>query len=332
MTEYFIAWWNLENLFDAEDNPNRERKVARAVGSDLKDWDQEKLDKKIAQLASVLKDMNKDSEGVSRGPDLMGLCEVENERVLELLVKAIGLPERDYEIDLIEGPDKRGIDVAFIYDKKKFAPHIVDNEYIFSHEVVKRSPTRDILQVNLATVEKPGEPIVFVGNHWYARTSGVYESEPYRIIAAETLSYWLSRINEIHGDGGWVPVVVMGDFNDLPWERALVEYALSTRVASEVKNARSKPWLFNLMWPFVGVSGSYYYDNEPLMLDQFLVTKGFFEGESKFTYDPASVKIIAEANMMDNGQPRRFGLPAKSTYDEDGYSDHFPISMVIKQE
>lgn len=326
MKEYFIAWWNVENLFDIEDDPNRKRKVAKAVGSDLKGWDQTKLDRKIAQLASVIKTMNN-----GEGPDLLGVCEVENQRVLQLLVDAVGLHNRDYVIELIEGPDPRGIDVAFIYDKKKFTPYIVDNEYKFSHEVVKRSPTRDILQVNLATVEKLDKPIVFIGNHWYARTSGLYESEPFRIIAAETLSYWLSRINEIHGNGGWVPVLVMGDYNGLPWERALNEFAWSTRVYSRVKNAKSKLWLFNLMWPLVGVESSYYYESEPFMLDQFLVTKGFFPGESTFTYDPASAKILAESHMKVDGMPRRFGLPAKNNYDEDGYSDHFPISVVIKQ-
>ncbi|MFW9799725.1 MAG: hypothetical protein ACFFD9_04770, partial [Candidatus Thorarchaeota archaeon] len=273
----------------------------------------------------------------------IGVCEVEKKELLEQLIAKIDAkvvqrdskPKRKYAIAYFEGPDLRGIDVAFIYDENEFVPYKVDVEgkkdYIFSHEVVKRSPTRDILQVNLATKQKPDKPIIFIGNHWYARTAGVYKSEPYRIIAAETLSYWCSRINELHADGGWAATVVMGDFNGLPWERALSEYALSTTVKSRVKNAREKPYLLNLMWPNVGSDGTYYYRDEPFMLDQFLVSKGMFPGESTFTYDSQSVKIIKEDTKNNDGQPRRHGLPAKSNHDKDGFSDHFPISMIISQ-
>jgi len=329
MTDYFIAWWNLENLFDTHDAV-RLRKVEKAVGSDLKDWDQAKLDKKLDNLVEVIAKMNSD-----KGPDLLGVCEVEKKELLEQLVTKIEakIAGRKYDIAFAEGPDKRGIDVAFIFDKEAFVPYIVEEEgkkdYIFSHEVVKRSPTRDILQVNLATKTKKDKPIIFIGNHWYARSGGVYQGEPYRIIAAETLSYWCSRINEIHGNNGWAPTVVMGDFNGLPWERALSEYALSTRVLSRVDNAREKPWLLNLMWSAIGTGGTYYYKNEPFMLDQFLVSKGLFQNESTFTHDPLSVQIITDPNK--DGQPRRHGLPAKGNYDVDGYSDHFPISMVISQ-
>ncbi|MFX1578398.1 MAG: endonuclease/exonuclease/phosphatase family protein [Promethearchaeota archaeon] len=326
MTEYFIAWWNVENLFDKEDAPNRERKVANAVKSDLKGWTEQHVKDKMAALASVIKKMNSDA-----GPDLIGLCEVENEELLNNLVKEIGIQAREYKVDLIPGPDKRGIDVAFIYDKKKFEPHIVDGEYKFSHEVVKRSPTRDILQVNLVTKETPNKPIIFIANHWYARSAGIYQSEPYRIIAAETLSYWLERIKEIHGDGGWPPVLVMGDFNGLLWERALKEYAKSTVVQEKVENAKTVPWLFNLMWPLTGTQASYYYDDEPYILDQFLVSKGFMPGESTFSFKVNSVQIYSEPRMMKDGQPRRMGLPAKNNYDKDGFSDHLPITMVIEQ-
>ena len=60
MTNHYIAWWNLENLFDAEDAPPERRPdyLAERLASVLKDWTAEVLDKKIAQLAWVIKQMN----------------------------------------------------------------------------------------------------------------------------------------------------------------------------------------------------------------------------------------------------------------------------------
>ena len=35
---YYIAWWNLENLFDEEDSPRRTEKLQRTIGGDLAGW------------------------------------------------------------------------------------------------------------------------------------------------------------------------------------------------------------------------------------------------------------------------------------------------------
>ena len=84
---YYIAWWNLENLFDEEDSLGRTEKLQRTIGSDLAGWTPERRDRKIAQLASVIAQMNSGS-----GPDLLGVCEVENRFVLELLVAVLNTP------------------------------------------------------------------------------------------------------------------------------------------------------------------------------------------------------------------------------------------------
>lgn len=68
---------------------------------------------------------------------------------------------------------------------------------------------------------------VVVGNHWPARSGGNLESAAYRAIAGETLAYFHERILEVKGVE--TPVLAMGDFNDEPFDRSLVEYALSTQ-------------------------------------------------------------------------------------------------------
>ena len=145
-----------------------------------------------------------------KGPDILGLCEVENKPVLDLLLSRLSSLQRNYKVAHHDTKDKRGIDIAFIYDGNKFT---LKGQYF--HVVLKRTATRDLFQVNLKTPS--GALLICIGNHWPSRRGGEYHTEPYRIIAAETLSYWNERIFEILGED--VPIIVMGDFNDEPYSR-----------------------------------------------------------------------------------------------------------------
>ena len=47
---YYVAWWNLENLFDEENSPRRTEKVARVIANDIAGWTPALRDRKVAQL------------------------------------------------------------------------------------------------------------------------------------------------------------------------------------------------------------------------------------------------------------------------------------------
>lgn len=326
MADYYIAWWNVENLFSIENDPNRSDKLQRTLTGELKGWNQTVLNKKLAQLASIISQMNGNT-----GPDILGVCEVENANVLALLVAQLSTLGRNYKVVHSDTKDRRGIDVAFIYDNAKFKVKAAE---VFNHFILRRNATRDLLQVNFYT--KPSNNrLVLIGNHWPSRRGGEQASEPYRIIAAETLAYWHERILEIHlADQA---ILAMGDFNDEPFNRSLVEYALSERVEKRVKSKRSRnPYLFNLMWPFMGQGlGTHYYSGLPGMLDQFLVNRPVLRSDSPFEISSNPIEILKFPEMViasgkNKGGPRRYGRPsASSQYDPDGYSDHFPIGMTI---
>ena len=73
------------------------------------------------------------------GPDLLGICEVENRGVLDRLIQKIdSAGHRNYDIIHTDTQDERGIDVAFLYDKTKFA---VEPDKVFFHTIVKRVAT-----------------------------------------------------------------------------------------------------------------------------------------------------------------------------------------------
>lgn len=318
--DYYVAWWNLENLFDRSTAARPER-LRKQLRGELTGWTTAVRDRKLSQLASIIDQLNGGA-----GPDLLGVCEVENETVLQLLVDALTV-DRNYAIAYHDTFDARGIDVAFIYDADLF-----EAEEDFSHVVLKRSSTRDIFQVNFRT--NPGRVLSVIGNHWPSRMAGRFESEPYRILAAETLSYWLSRIQELRGINA--NVVVMGDFNDDPWDRSMTEYALSTHSRNKVTLARS-PRLLNLMFPIAGQAiGSHYYDNFPGLLDQILVSRGVARTTGEIRALRDTIEVVRLPEMVSTGRypsPVRFGRPSKaSSYDRDGYSDHFPIAFRLHED
>ena len=318
MTNYYITWWNLENLFDSEKAP-RTDKLGRVLKKELEGWSDEILEKKINQLVKMLQTINQ-----LNGPDILGVCEVENENVLKTfrnsLQQSLG---RGYDIIHADTQDERGIDVAFIYDKDKFE---ADPQNIFFHVIVKRYATRDIVQANFSS-KISNTDFVLVGNHWPSRSGGQLESEPYRMMAGETLAYFNQRIQDVHSQA--IPILVMGDFNDEPFNRSITEYAKSTVSADRVLKARSVPWLYNLMWETIGSrAGTFYYSDEFNVLDQFMVSRGMLIDNAKLKAQVGSTRIEVSPETSKNGVPRKFGRPAEGL-DQDGYSDHFPISLML---
>lgn len=319
---YYVAWWNVENLFDEEHSSRRSEKLERAIGRDLAGWTPSLRDRKVAQLASVVAQMNRGG-----GPDLLGVCEVENRFVLELLVTALQgpLPARNYEIVHADTDDARGIDVAFIYDKDLFEARA---DEVFFHVVMRRNATRELVQVNFKTHRNRTWSLF--GNHWPSRSGGQFESAGYRHIAGETLGYFHERALEVHG--AETPALAMGDFNDEPFDPSMVVHALSTRQRRRVVEADT-PRLWNLTWSVIGdpPDGTFYFNNEPNVLDQFLVNKNMATESSPIRAKAETVQILRFPGTFSTGKYRRpmpFGGMGKPV-DENGFSDHFPIGMEV---
>ena len=316
-TEYYIVWWNVENLFDTEDSPDRSDKLQKILKNELRDWNIQILDKKLEQLSNIIHRMN---EG--KGPDILGVCEVENKNVIQKLKDKLTDLNHNYDIVHADTKDRRGIDVAFIYDSNKFEA----NE-IFSHWIVKREATRDILQVNFK-IKSTGKTLVLIGNHWPSKLGGELTSEPYRMVAGETISYYHQRILEELGKE--TSILAMGDFNDGCFNRSVTDYALSVNNKLKVLKATTRPLFYNLMWPkTIGDIGTHFYDGFQT-IDQFWISKGIVK-EKDFLIKNDTVEIIQYDDMVTSGEykkPLRFGRPSDNL-NINGYSDHFPITCTM---
>lgn len=335
MTNHFLAWWNLENLFDIENSKDRPLWLQNQLKNYLNGWTQTLLDKKLSNQARIIDGMNNGA-----GPDIIGFCEIENRKVVELLVAAMnkGGNKRKYDVIHVDSKDDRGIDIAFVYDTKLYS---VSKKDVFTAAVMKRTATRDLVQVTF-TVRKTKRQFIVVGNHWPARSAGQYESEPFRILVAETLSYWMQRIAETRGET--MPVVCVGDFNDEPFNRSMMEYALSTDSIARITNARKPnvamgdtvrvPYLYNLMWKLLGEDrGTFVFSGEKNLLDQFLVNRAIAVDSAITKFRPGATDILDHVTELVKGDyktPRRFGKPTDDL-DESGFSDHLPVTFVLEE-
>ncbi|MFW6310261.1 MAG: endonuclease/exonuclease/phosphatase family protein, partial [Prolixibacteraceae bacterium] len=108
-----VVFYNVENLFDLVDEPLKKDEEFTPAGE--KKWNEERYEKKLKDLAKVLTSVNKNEL-----PEIIGLSEVENRKVLEDLVSTGKLSGGNYKIIHYESPDFRGIDNALIYREDEF--------------------------------------------------------------------------------------------------------------------------------------------------------------------------------------------------------------------
>lgn len=212
-----VAFYNLENLFDTIDGPNDDAEFLPAAENR---WNTERYQNKLRNMAKVID---------SIAPDILGVVEVENAFVLEDLRKhCVGMnffdtskdgdKDRDamgtdFEIIHRESPDARGIDVALIYNRKKFYQTGV---YMTPVTLADGYKTRDIMRVHL--VERlTGDSMAIFVNHWPSRRGGA-ASAASRMAAAAALSQTLQNNPSIPAN-----FLIMGDFNDDPEDVSITE-------------------------------------------------------------------------------------------------------------
>ena len=339
--DYSIAFWNLENLFAPEAFPGREPWVAAAMSHVLAGWTPALFEHKVGRLAHVIATLD-----AGRGPDLLGVCEVENAHVMQALAGAMNarLPARRYAVVHVDHTlDRRGIDTAFVYDTARL--EAVPGE-LFSHFVMRRTGTRDITQQTFRTAA--GNELVAFANHWPSRSGGHPAlTRGFRATAGETLAYWHERVRETKGTD--TAVIAMGDFNDGPADPSLSVHAKASRERDDIEHSRSAR-LYNLAWNYLRFDavtvdgrprtlyGTLYYDGNGNVFDQVLVSRSLLgnSGRLRVREETAGVHAPpAMAHRSKNSGPIRFGLPkgnAERNLDLEGFSDHFPVQVTLSED
>lgn len=242
-----------------------------------------------------------------RLPDLVALCEVENDSVLMAITKRSLLRKARYEYIMTHSPDERGIDVALLYSPFSFAP--VGSQSIRIIPVAGMKPTRDILYVKGRVIT--GDTLHVFVVHAPSQSGGEAQSRPYRLHVATALA---NAIDSVYSSSPEAKVIVTGDFNDYsnsPSLQLLYAHGLKN-VSSEAKGHN-------------GAKATYRYHGEWRSLDQMLVSRnlkdnvaGCWIGDYPFLLEP----------------DEKYGgvKPHRNYYGpryNNGFSDHLPLIMEL---
>lgn len=318
-----IAFYNIENLFDFEDDPLTFDDDRTPDGKDH--WTEEIYNAKLKNMANVISEIGNDVSGTT--PAIIGLCEIENRRVLEDLVNQEPLLKKDYGIIQFDSPDRRGIDVALLYRKKLFIPtNYKAHELIIydNNDSTKRIYTRDQL---LVSGMFDGEKIHFIVNHWPSRSGGEERSRPKRIKAAK-----LNRqiIDSLFSDDPYAKIITMGDFNDDPTNASIKKHLKAKRKKEDLEIKE----LFNPMEDMArkGLGTLAYRDNWNLFDQMIISTELTKKDYSSYRFYKAA---IYNKSYLVNSKGRYKGYPYRSFVGggyTGGYSDHFPVYLFLVKE
>ena len=294
-----IGFWNVENLFDLENDPSK-RDDEFAIGG-KKNVTSDIYELKIKRSVEVLTDLN---------VDILGLCEVENISVLSDLNNSY--KDRDYKIIHFDSPDERGIDNALLYDQNKFS--ILASKPI-ENKLGDNDKTRDILYVKGAFLDVTLH--IFV-NHWPSNYGGKERAIPKRKATVELL---MNQIKTIQKNDKFAEIILIGDFNEDP-------------IDDNVK-ILEKLGFINQMSPMMGVrnKGTYVYRGKDYFYDQIIISEGLNTNQGlHFLKDSVFILDKPKYRQQDGKYkhyPFRFWAGNKLL---GGYSDHLATRIVLRKK
>lgn len=325
-----VAFYNLENLFDTI----RDEKIydEEWTPKGQRKWDTRKYNQKLKNLSRVISEIGTDEN--TNMPTILGVSEIENKRVLEDLVAQPDLKSANYGIVHFDSPDRRGIDVGLLYQKRFFTPihiksvplYIYDNTEASTKHLNqgkgKRIYTRDQLVV---TGLLEGEEISFIVSHWPSRSGGEKRSSPNREAAAALNKKIIDSLYQINPNA---KVITMGDFNDGPYNKSVKDVL---KAEGKRENVKAKG-LYNPMWQMQQDGlGTLAYRDAWDVFDQIVVTEPLIQKDYS-TYRFWKARIFSKPYMIQrSGQYK--GYPLRNQMSgEPGFSDHFPVYIYLIKE
>jgi len=309
-----VMSYNVENLFDCENDPEKDDESFLPEG--VLHWTKGRYYHKLQQISKVIT-----AAGEWRTPALVGLCEVENDSTLIHLLQRTPLRQQHYRYCMTNSPDKRGIDVALLYQRDQFA--YIGHESLrieFKKHPEKRS--RDILHVSGKVIS--GDTLDVFVCHFPSRSGGEKATEPDRKDAAARLrracdSLFSCRQNPL--------LIIMGDFNDTPSD---VSIRNELRAIAYPATSISQHSLYNLFSAprLLSKPGSHKYQGEWAQLDQIIVSGTLINPGKSMRLLAESIKIFDPSFLLMPDKTHLGKRPFRTFYGykyEGGYSDHLPI-------
>jgi hypothetical protein len=313
-----IGFYNVENLYDTEKDTIADDSEFLPDGA--YQWTLERYHQKLKNLSYAISEIGKEQGGVV----VIGLCEVENERVLNDLVAQDALKPLNYKVAHHDGPDIRGVDVAFIYQGDRFE-FISQKAHTLTITDKPYFKTRD--QLLLVGILDKTDTMYLIANHWPSKRGGEARSNPLRMAAAKLTRTIVDSLLNVHPNA---KIIIMGDFNDTPNAKSITMGLNAKGKMNEV----SKSDLFNPMWKmYQNGIGSYAYRDAWEMIDQIIISYPLLNPKSN-SYKYISAHVFSP-NFLKTKTGSFQGYPFRTYAGGNyagGYSDHFPVYIVLRIE
>ncbi len=310
-----VATWNVENLFDAEDDPDNPGDDEYTPGS-WRRWTEERYQAKTRNLATSIAALR---------PDVLFLAEVENLAVLTNLVRALSELSEPFEMPYIahrESGSTRGIDVAIL------SRHPL-------RDVVLHTPVPHMRGILEATATIGGTDATFYACHWKSWIGNAEENIATRQKEAAAVRELV--LKRLSADPDAV-LFVGGDFNDNCDGASLRLGLHATVLRAELADVAEGPVLYNMVGDIPETErGSYYYARRKVWntFDGIVVPPAMLRAPGEAgpawrlsTATPHAGVYKPDQGTDEDGRPKPFRrVRKKDGTDEfmDGCSDHFPL-------
>ena len=320
---YGVGFYNQENLFDTCHDEGKRDYDFLPTGSYK--WNAMKYNHKLNNMSRALADMGTDVLP-NIGCAIIGLAEVENSKALDDLIAQPALSARNYQYVHIEGPDRRGIDCALLYNPSLFS---VKNTRLvpYVQKLKKDSAfyTRGFLTVSGTLAD---ENVAVIVCHLPSRFSESF----YRELGAEQVK---AIKDSLLNDDPNCKVFVMGDMNDDPIDKSMAGILKGKANIKDVNEGDMyNPWYNILVKEGVG---TLLYQGSWNLFDQILVTPNLLNKDDK--KDFSSLKFwknqIFKRDYLFQTEGKYKGSPKRTTAGGvwlDGYSDHLPVVVYLVKE
>lgn len=320
---YGVGFYNQENLFDTCHDEGKRDYDFLPTGSYK--WNAMKYNHKLSNMSRALADMGTDVLP-NIGCAIIGLAEVENSKALDDLIAQPALSARNYQYVHIEGPDRRGIDCALLYNPSLFS---VKNTRLvpYVQKLKKDSAfyTRGFLTVSGTLAD---ENVAVIVCHLPSRFSESF----YRELGAEQVK---AIKDSLLNDDPNCKVFVMGDMNDDPIDKSMAGILKGKGNIKDVNEGDMyNPWYNILVKEGVG---TLLYQGSWNLFDQILVTPNLLNKDDN--KDFSSLKFwknqIFKRDYLFQTEGKYKGSPKRTTAGGvwlDGYSDHLPVVVYLVKE
>ena len=237
-------------------------------------------------------------------PDMVALCEVENDSVLHDLTRRSLLRNARYNYVMTNSPDERGIDVALMYSPYSF--RLIGSHSVRVNPIKGMRPTRDILYASGVTAS--GDTLHVIVAHLPSRRGGEKFSRPFRMAAARQVAAVVDSIyNNVSAEA---KIIVAGDFNDYSNSES-IQLLCSKRMIEVSKGAKGR----NV------AKGTYRYQGLWGSLDHILVSRPLADIATECYVNDAEF-LIERDEKYGGVKPHRNYLGPRYL---NGFSDHLPL-------